>query len=162
MQLANIEGLYEKIGFKSVTIKSAEKKDIGSASRPMTEEERMLLQGIIDEMHVRFTEIVDEGRENLNIEEVKKLADGSIYTGNQAKLNGLVDEIGYIDDAIETTKKIANIEKARVIRYEKPWTIRDFFRVASTRLITGNPAINIDMGTLLKDGTPRLMYLWSP
>lgn len=162
MQLANIEGLYEKIGFKSVTIKSAEKKDIGSASRPMTEEERMLLQGIIDEMHARFTEIVDEGRENLSIEEVKNLADGSIYTGNQAKLNGLVDEIGYIDDAIETVKKLANIEKAKVIRYERPFTISDLFRIASNRLIAANAAINIDIGGLLKDGTPRLMYLWSP
>lgn len=162
MQLANIEGLYQKIGFRDVTIKSAEKKDIGSPTRPMTEEERVLLQGIIGEMHARFTEIVDDGRENLDIEEVRKLADGSIYTGTQAKLNGLVDEIGYIDDAIETAKKISNVKEARVIRYEKPFTIRDIFKIVSSRLIIGNPAININMGNLLKDGTPRIMYLWSP
>ena len=82
-----------KIGIKFETVKSGIYKDILSPDKPLSEEGRDLLQGLIDESYKQFTEAVAEGR-NLLVEDVKKFADGRIFTGTQAKDLGLVDKIG--------------------------------------------------------------------
>ena len=89
----NLSELLNKIGIKFETVKSGIYKDILSPDKPLSSEGRELLQGLIDESYKQFTEAVAEGR-NLPIEDVKKFADGRIFTGTQAKELGLVDEIG--------------------------------------------------------------------
>lgn len=95
----NIAGLEEKLGIKHEVIKSGEHKDINSMSREMTEEERKMNQVQIDDFFEKFVDVIVEGRD-MSKEKVYEIADGQVYTGKQALENGLVDEIGYYDDAL--------------------------------------------------------------
>ena len=127
MSFMNLEGLFEKIGYREVVIKSAEHKDIGSMGRPMTDKERELLQSMLNEMYDRFVQIVADGRK-MDVLKVRELADGRIYTGSQAKANGLVDELGYFDQAVDAAMKLAGVSDANVVEYQKPFTLQDLLR----------------------------------
>ena len=105
----NLSELLSKIGIKFETVKSGLFKDILSPDKPLSDEGRALLQNLIDESYKQFTEAVSEGR-NIPIEEVKKFADGRIFTGTQAKELGLVDEIGDEFVARELAAKLTNID----------------------------------------------------
>src|SRR2546422_10734543 len=86
----------------------------------MTDEERAIFQGVIDSFYQRFLSVIQEGRRNLTPEEIRKLADGRIYSGEQAKALGLVDSVGYLDDAIELAKRQAGLTDARAGGYRGP------------------------------------------
>lgn len=109
MKLSNIEGLMGKIGLKSFVLKSGRLKDAGSPVRAMTREERAYLQGIIDNMHGQFIRAVADGRK-LPLAEVTRLADGRIFTGEQALQVKLVDRLGNLQDAIAEAGKLAGIK----------------------------------------------------
>ena len=94
----------DKMGIKTVTITAGANKAMGSATEPMTEEQQAIVQGLVDDAYEQFTGVVSEGR-GLDIETVKTLADGRVYTASQALDNGLIDEIGTIDDAIGDMQK---------------------------------------------------------
>jgi protease-4 len=114
-----LEELGRKIGVEVRIIRSADKKDIGSMWRDFTPEERKILQGMIDELYERFIEIVAENRPQLDRDSVRRLADGRIYTAQQALQHRLIDGIAYLDDVIETAKKKAGIDDAQVIVYKR-------------------------------------------
>ncbi|MDT2673915.1 signal peptide peptidase SppA [Enterococcus dongliensis] len=116
MSSMNYSGLMEKLGISDTTIKSGALKDIGSSSRPQTKEDKEVLQGFVDSMYSRFVKNVAEGR-NMDEENVRKLADGRIYDGTQALENGLVDEIGYPDQALRALKKDKDLSDAKVVSY---------------------------------------------
>jgi protease-4 len=103
-----VRELVEKIGLRGMTVKSGEYKDIGSPLRDMKPEERALLQGVVDNVHMQFVNAVAEGR-NLPREEVIRIADGRIFTGEQAKALGLVDAIGNLEDAVAEAGKMGKI-----------------------------------------------------
>ena len=105
----NLSELLDKIGIKFETVKSGVYKDILSPDKPLSEEGRNLLQGLINESYKQFTEAVAEGR-NLPVEDVQKFADGRIFTGTQARELGLVDEIGDEFIAREIAAKMVNID----------------------------------------------------
>ncbi len=115
----NVEELLNKLGLKSVVVKSGKVKDMGSPFRPMTDEEKKLLQGVLDSVHDQFIRAVAEGR-NLPLEKVRELADGRIFSGEQARALGLVDELGNFEDAIALAAKLAGIKgEPEVIYPEK-------------------------------------------
>jgi protease-4 len=115
MQFVNVRDLIEKIGLKGMVVKSGAFKDIGSPLREMKAEERELLQGVIDNVHSQFIGAVAEGRK-MERESVAKIADGRIFSGEQAKSLGLVDAIGNLEDAVADAGKLAKIEgEPRVI-----------------------------------------------
>ena len=105
----NLSELLDKIGIKFETIKSGIFKDILSPDKPLSEEGRALLQNLIDESYKQFTEAVSEGR-NIPVEDVKKFADGRIFTGTQALTLGLVDEIGDEYKAREIAAEMTNTD----------------------------------------------------
>jgi len=105
MNLMCYKGLADKLGVEPETIKSGLFKDIASPSHKMTREEKEILQALVMDCYDQFTQVVAKGR-NLPIEEVKRLADGRIYTGRQAQQNKLVDEIGTYTDAMALLQKI--------------------------------------------------------
>lgn len=109
MPYANWQELYKKIGIANEKIKSGPHKDILSPDRPISNEERKIVQSMVDDMYEQFITVVAEGRK-LDVLKVRQLADGRIYTGNQAKTVGLVDEMGNLYDAIDEAKSIAGIE----------------------------------------------------
>src|SRR5262249_22941878 len=98
MSLYNATGLFHMLGVKSDPIKSGPNKDIGNPGRPMTEEERAILQQMVGSFYDQFVQVVVRGRPELPEERIRALADGRVYTGLDAKKLGLVDEIGYLDD----------------------------------------------------------------
>ncbi len=118
MEIPNIEGLMNKIGIKTEVIKSGRHKDIASAFRTMGKEEREILQGVMDNVHEQFMKAVAEGRK-IKMEEVRKIADGRIFTGEQAKTHGLVDDLGTLEDAIKTAATLAGIKEEPVVVSKK-------------------------------------------
>lgn len=115
METQNLAGLFGKLGIGTETIKSGPLKDIGSPSRQMTPEERQILQGMVNDIYEQFLDVVASGRK-MDREKVRKLADGRIFTGRQAKQLGLVDELGNFNYAIRYTAKLAGIEGEPTLR----------------------------------------------
>jgi len=122
---ANWEELYKKVGIYQEKIKSGPHKDILSPERPMTDEERAIIQVMVDDIYNQFVAVVSEGRK-MDETAVRKLADGRIYTGNQAKQLGLIDELGNMYDAIDGAAKLAGMSgKPEIKEYGKqsPWNM---------------------------------------
>ena len=109
LKLSNIEALMDKIGIKSHTLKTGKYKDSGSPLRKFSAEDRAMLQSVIDNTHEQFIRAVAEGRK-LPIDDVRKIADGRILSGEQAKRARLVDRLGTLQDAIEEAGKQAGIK----------------------------------------------------
>lgn len=116
MSSMNYSGLMEKLGITDATIKSGAFKDIGSGSRPQTKEDKEVLQAFVDSMYGRFVKVVANGRD-MSESDVRKLADGRIYDGAQALENGLVDDIGYPDQALKALRKDNGLNDAKVVSY---------------------------------------------
>jgi protease-4 len=116
IETLNVEELLHKIGLRPGVIKSGKHKDLGSPIRPMTPEERQLIQGVIDSVHEQFIQAVAEGRK-LPVETVRSLADGRIFSGDQARGLGLVDELGTLQDTITLAAKMAGIKGDPQILY---------------------------------------------
>jgi len=160
----NVEGLFNKLGIKDASIKSGDKKDIGSPFRAITEEEKKILQEVNDNLYNRFIDVVDEGRRELDREAVKKLADGRIYSAQQALKEKLIDKIGYLDDAIEIAKEESGIREAKVIMYRRPGTYKNniYSKIIPSQPINFN-LINLpDERIISSYFTPKFMYLWAP
>ena len=122
---ANWEELYKKVGIYQEKIKSGAHKDILSPERPMTTEERAIIQVMVDDIYNEFVIVVAEGR-NMDMNQVRKLDDGRIYTGNQAKQLGLVDELGNMYDAIDGAAELASIAGTPEIKEygnKSPWNM---------------------------------------
>jgi len=156
MHLPEVSGLLEKVGVNLRVIKSGAHKDIGSISRPMSEEEKMLLQGVIDDAYQQFYQAVKTGRQNMSEAKLRELADGRIFTGRQAKKAGLIDEIGDYQQTIAITAQLAGIKgEPVVIEEEEPlqW-LKDLVEGSSvpTSLFKGS--------SFLKSG--YLEYQWRP
>lgn len=125
LQLAEIEGLLRKVGVRYEVIKAGRLKDAGSFARPMTPEERAVLQAVLDDMHDQFVAAIAEGR-RLPKERVRALADGRVYSGRMAKQLGLVDALGGLDDAIRLAGELGGIPgKPRVVRPRRAWRLVD-------------------------------------
>lgn len=108
MQLLNLQELMDKLGVKTITIKSGPLKDIGSPNRDVTPEERELLQSMVNDIFEQFVKTVAEGR-RLPEDRVRKIADGRVFTGRQAMAEGLVDEMGNVEDAIARAGQLAGL-----------------------------------------------------
>ncbi len=164
MLTVNARGLLEKVGVEANAITSGPRKDMGSPFRVMTQEEKEIFQGVIDSFYQRFLAVVQEGRPNLSADQIKKLADGRIYSGEQAKAAGLVDDIGYLDEAIELAKRKAGLSEARVITYRRPGEYQNnIYSRAVMGAGTGwSNLANFDLMSMVRGGTPQFMYLWMP
>ncbi len=163
MLTVNASGLLEKVGIEATTVVSGPRKDMGSPLRAMTSEERAIFQGVIDGFYARFLDVIHQSRQNLSKDQIRELADGRIYSGQQAKSLGLVDEIGYLEDAIELAKREAGVKEARVVLYRRPGQYRH--NIYST-FLGGNSVwaglSRMDLMSLLRGTTPQFLYLWMP
>jgi protease-4 len=137
MQLTNVEELMKKVGVKGVNVKSGANKDLGSPFQPLSPEGRQILQALVDDVHSQFVVAVAQSR-GMDEAAVRKLADGRIYSGAQAKELGLVDQIGTLEDAIEVAAKRAGIGADPAVYYSRPeqekWWERFFMGVFGRRL----------------------------
>ena len=159
----NVKGLLELVGIEEETIKSGKMKDLWSPFRPSTEKERKIMQVIIDKFHSRFVDVIKEGRKDLTRKEIEALADGRIYSADQALDAKLIDRTGYMDDAFDSMKKSLGITEATIIAYERPGTYRGTIysgSVPPVPRILNFIAAN-DNGLLSPPGV-QFMYLWMP
>lgn len=160
MSLYNATGLFTKLGVTSDPIKSGPNKDIGNPGRPMTEQERAILQGMVNSFYDQFVQVVVTGRQ-LPEAQVRQLADGRVYTGIDAKKAGLVDEVGYLEDAIQTAKEMACLKDATIIAYDRGDGYRGSIYEALPR-IPSEINIKLDVPMLGGHGGAAFMYLWEP
>ena len=148
--------LEEKLGITPVVIKSGEKKDWPSIFSETTEEQKDYLQEkLVTPAYDRFVVLVADGREDLSLEEVIALSDGSIYGAPEAYDNKLIDELGFIEDAIALTEKLAHIKGAKVFEYAEPFSLSSFLDAQQSKSV-----FNINRKMIEKLATPQLMYLW--
>jgi protease-4 len=111
-----------KVGMKAFTLKTGKFKDVGSPARTMTAEERDMLQSVIDSTHSQFVRAVAEGR-RLPVATVAAIADGRIYSGEQALAHKLVDKLGTLQDAIDEAARLGGIKgEPQLIRPPKKRT----------------------------------------
>lgn len=147
-----LEDLLKKIGVRWEVIKSGEMKDIGSFSRKITEKERKHLQSVIDDTYEQFVNVLVANR-NLPKKKVLALADGSIFTGQQAQKLGLVDQLGNMEDAIKLAGKMAGIQG-------EPKTIKERKRRLTLFDILSEGLFKIKNFSREEHATPRLLYLF--
>jgi len=127
--------LLDRYGIRSVTLTAGEYKDIGSSTREMKENERVMLQKMLDQIHEQFINAVAQGRK-MEVEDVRKLATGMIYTGENALELKLVDELGGLEAAKAKARELAALpEDAEVVAYEKKRTVLDIFDMLSAKSI---------------------------
>jgi protease IV len=145
--------LLEWAKLKEIVFKTGEFKDTGSPTRPLTENERKYFQGLIDDMYVQFLEAVSSGRK-LDLQEVRSIADGRVFTGRDAKERKLIDEIGNFQDAVDLTAKLSGISgKPRLLRLNRPRvTLLDVLTTDLSRLVPFN-------GQGMKSQI-KFQYLW--
>jgi protease-4 len=161
LQHFDLSGLLGKVGVAALPVKSAAKKDLNSLFRPMTEEERTLLQSLVDDMYERFVDVVDGGRSELDRAQVLELADGRVVSGIEAEKLRLVDRTGYLADALEEARKRALIESATHVRYTR---LGGSGANIYTSAAGGRPeagALELTVRGDLLSG-PQLYYLWRP
>jgi protease-4 len=128
MQMANLENLMKKVGVDYVVIKAGQLKDMGNVSRPMTPEERRVLQALLDDVHRQFIDAVAEGRK-LDRGRVVQFADGRVFSGAQAKALAMVDELGGIEEAVNAAAKLAGLATPpRVIQPRRRFSVMDLLR----------------------------------
>ena len=129
--LLNFSEAAEKYGVTQKYVKSGEFKTMGSSWNELTPEEREVFQSIVDQEYDEFVEVIVEGRD-LPEERVREIADGRVYSGQQAREIGLVDSFGGLDEATEVAQDLAKVEEATVVRYVLPESFTDtlFARLA--------------------------------
>jgi len=157
MLSVNAEGLMDKIGVAAVTIKSAEHKDMGSPFRQLTPEERAVFQSVIDELQRQFLAKVVAHRK-ISPEVARTLADGRVYTADQALAHRLIDQVGYMSDAVAAAKRAAGLDEARVVVYHRPRQYRATYYAKAEETSAGALAAMASLG----GPGPRFLYLWWP
>lgn len=160
MEGMNYSELAKKYGVDFVTIKSGQYKDIMSPTRKMTPEEQQILQQMVNNSYEGFVKVISEGR-HIPTDQVKKIADGRIYDGRQAKELNLIDGFGYLDDVIAKMKKDEKISGAEVVRYTDNFGIGSLFSMQAQKIMGNNADMTGLVKILSKPNSPRLMYLYA-
>jgi protease-4 len=149
----NYGDLMQWAKLKETVLKTGEFKDTGSASRPLTDREKAYFQGLIDDMYVQFIEAVAGGR-SMEIQEVRAIADGRVFTGRDAKEKKLVDEIGNFQDAVDLTAKLAGISgKPRLIQVTRQ-------KVTLLDVLTSDLSRIMPFQGKVLQSQIRFQYLW--
>lgn len=162
MQSINYSGLAEQLGVDFVTIKSGKHKDIMSSSREMTEEEREILQTMLDNSFDGFVRVIADGR-GMTEKEVRKIADGRIYDGRQAKELNLIDDFGYLEDVIVMMETEQELEGAKVVRYNENFGfgLNSLFSMGAKKIMGNELELNGMVKLLSQPNAPRPMYLYA-
>ncbi|HWL08888.1 MAG TPA: S49 family peptidase, partial [Planctomicrobium sp.] len=151
----DISKLADQYGVKSDSLTTGPLKDTLNPFKELTEEDRKVWMEILDDSFKRFLTVIDEGRENLTMEQIRALATGQIYTSGQAIANGLVDKIGYEDDVIKDLKEKLGLTSVRVVNYEHPKSFAESLLGAEAL----NPPVD-PLSQLINASVPRAMYLF--
>lgn len=165
IEFPNVSELLDKVGLRYEVVKSSEHKDIGSPFRDVTEEERSLLQDVVDDVYGQFLDAVAEAR-NMPVDSVMKIADGRFLSGRRALDYGLIDGEGDLVDAIAVAGRMAGLgPEPRTVTPEERRGISwlDLFRSAARWASSdGGGAAGALRDVLIEgwlDGGPRVLYM---
>ena len=151
----DISKLADKIGIASEPLKTGEFKDALNPFRPMTDNERKLWENILDQSFQKFIEVIDKSRDGLDVDGVKALATGQIYTADDALKNKLIDQIGYEEDALKALQAQLQLDTVRVVRYQAPKTLME-----QLLGVQAKPPLD-PWRAVVEASVPRAMYLCS-
>jgi protease-4 len=158
----NFSGTMDKIGASSVAIKSGPLKDMGSPFKPISAEERAVMQGLVNEYYARFVDVV-KTRPIHDAASLSTCTDGRVFSGAQAKALGLVDDLGLLEDALDVARTIAKAPDARAVMYKRPFGYRGSIYAESE---VPQPQASSNVTKLELPGGPWLpsgfYYLWQP
>ncbi len=160
MQTMSFAGTMQKLGIKAVAIKSRELKDLASPLHDLTDKERQVLQGIINQYYQQFLAVVLRGRKGLTRAKLMQLADGRVYLAARARQYGLIDRIGYMDDAIRWAKHLAGIKKAKVVIYSRPFGYKPNVYGSAKAQAKAGALVNVEVPDWLRTGGAQFMYIW--
>jgi protease-4 len=149
MQSYNIRDLAAKLGITDVTIKSGANKDLLNPFGELTNEQRAMLQGVVDALQDRFVALTAE-RRNLDESVVRAIADGRVFLAAEALKHGLIDQVGYAENVDVLTASLLETNTVRVIRYEEPRGLMDLF--------LSQPGRGFNLQNLIDGGEARLLY----
>jgi protease-4 len=162
----NIKEGLDKIGIKDQSVTSGANKNILSPYSEFTPEKRKIIQSIVDNMYERFYSIVKKNRKKIDESKLKSLADGRIFTAEQAYQEGLVDGIGYAEDAIKKIMSLPNYKKnpgddsPKIITYtHTKKNIKNFYQATSD--IQSKSSLDVIADVLKKDRQAKFYYLWN-
>ncbi|MBI5787689.1 MAG: signal peptide peptidase SppA [Candidatus Schekmanbacteria bacterium] len=164
----NMSELMGKIGVQDESIKSGNKKDILMPFRATTPDERRIVQGLVDQMQQRFLQVIYDGRPKIDKEKLLEIADGRILSPTEAQNVGLIDQIGYLDNAIEDARLLIGSPTARIIMYAPPYIQKaNIYTQAQsgTNLLPGVESylpFRYPFSGLLPSPNPYFMYYWMP
>lgn len=153
------EGLLQKIGVKNETIVSGPNKDLLSPLRTATPEQRLIVQNVVNDLYGRFVATVRENRPNLKQDQLTQITDGRVFSAQEALNLGMVDQIGRLPDAIALAQKMAGVQQAQVIRYQRGG---EYFDNLYAHLGMAKPQAGLLPLLGLPQGEPRFLYMWSP
>lgn len=157
----NIQGTMDKLGIKTEAIKSAPMKDMGSPFRPLDDESRKVMKGLIDEFYARFVNVVKTHRHLTDDATIALVTDGRVFSGAQAQQLGLVDKTGLLEDAIDLARSMAKAPDAKVIGYRRPFGFTGSIYADSGDLQPQSSVITLDIPEPLKLSA-GFYYLWRP
>ncbi|MGP4074272.1 signal peptide peptidase SppA [Halobacillus sp. K22] len=157
MENVNYQELANEYGVKFNTFKSGKYKDIMSPTREMSEEEREIIQTLVDESYEEFVDVISNGRD-MPEERVRELADGRIYSGKQAAENDLVDQIGFQEDALNALKEQIG-GNPQIIKYKN--SVGSFFNLPLAESFLPNNEIRYIEQLISERQGPKLMYLYN-
>ncbi|MFD2703475.1 signal peptide peptidase SppA [Paenibacillus shunpengii] len=155
VNIYNYQGIADKLGLKEENIKSGEYKDFANSMRELKDGERVIYQSIIDESYNRFIEVIAEGRQ-MDLQSVKQLADGRIYSGRQAKELGLIDKFGSIHNATGDLVKTLELREPKIVRYTKKEPLLSLGYSGGTSLSV--ETILESFFSMINEPDPRVLY----
>ena len=164
VQTVSFAGSMKMLGIEARAVVSGKHKDMTSPFKPLRDDDIAILQGIVDTFYGRFLDVVASARPNLTRKQVQILADGRIYTADGALKNGLIDKIGYTDDAIALAKAKSGASKVKVVIYHRPGGYRANVYSAANAPPAASQQINlvnINVPDILSAAQPRFLYLWT-
>jgi protease IV len=162
MQTVSFAGTMQKLGIKAEAIKSGDLKDMASPLHDLGPREREILQNIIQQFYQNFLTVVLAGRNNLTRDKLLPLADGRVFTADQALKEGLIDKIGYPGEAIAWAKEKAHLIRIRVVIYNRPFGYKPNVYASASENIGPASLINVELPSWLRSEGPAFLYLWQP
>lgn len=163
MQMFDLTGTMNKLGIRGDAITSGPNKAAGSPFQEMTPEQRAIFKTIVDRMYEQFVDVVVKGRPKLTREKVLALADGRVYTAEQALENGLIDRIATMNGAIAQAKARCGAKSIRLVGYRRPIGFKPNYYAEAPAGGGGDVnLIKLDLPAWLRAASPQFLYLWAP
>ncbi len=173
IETLNLNGTLKKIGVATESVKSGPNKDMGSPFKPaespdhpLTDNDRQLLQAIVDQFYDGFKTVVKASPNHIKDADWGMLTDGRVVTGKDAVTYGLVDQTGDLDGAIAKAKEMAHIDHAKIVVYRRDDDDHGSIYADNPGMKNSQPQmnmvnINLDLGDLIPRGESQFLYLWT-